>query len=76
MNQACTHLYCCRGSSFPVFVSHSLEASTRTMLRKRKKFTCQQPPARLGFVACRDLALKMAANGPGVPSPLFPRKDR
>lgn len=25
-------------------VSQSLEANTRTMLRKRKKFTCQQTP--------------------------------
>lgn len=37
-----TYLYCCRGSNFPVFVSHNLDASTLTMLRKRKKFTCQQ----------------------------------
>lgn len=28
----------------PVVLSQSLEAKTRTMLRKRKKFTCQQSP--------------------------------
>lgn len=33
--------YCCRGSSFPVFVSHSFEARTRTMLTNRRKFTCR-----------------------------------
>lgn len=36
-----TDLYCCRGSTFPVFVPHSFETSTLTMLRNKKKFTYQ-----------------------------------
>lgn len=70
---ASTHLYCCRGSSFPVLVSQSLEASTRTMLRKRKKFTCQQmPTVGLSPAGTRPSNRKQAALGGS--QALFPGK--